>query len=100
MITAKSPQGNLDILQASANNFYSGVSMADLKGFHDTHPLNSRLVKQNGKLVEEVYRAGTPDGKIPPGRYAEFLRKANEYLQKAWIRGRAVAAEECNLTRD
>jgi dipeptidyl-peptidase-3 len=83
MITAKSPQGSLDMLQASANNFYSGVSMADLKGFHDTHPLNSRLVKQNGKLVEEIYRAGTPDGKVPPGRYAEFLRKANDCLQNA-----------------
>ena len=35
MITAKSPQGSLDILQASANNFYSGVSMADLKDFHE-----------------------------------------------------------------
>jgi dipeptidyl-peptidase III len=83
-ITAKSPQGNLDILQASANNFYSGVSLADLKGFQETHPLNSRLVKtNNGKLVEEVYRAGTPDGKIRPGLYATFLGKAIEYLQKA-----------------
>lgn len=84
MITAKSPQGKLGILQASANNFYAGVSMADLKDFHDTHPLNSRLVKTNdGKLVEEIYRAGTPDGKIPPGRYAEFLKKANDALAKA-----------------
>jgi len=83
MITAKSPQGGLDMLQASANNFYSGVSLADLKGFHDTHPLNSRLVKQGGKLVEEVYRAGTPDGKILPGRYADFLHKANGFLEKA-----------------
>ena len=83
-ITAKSPQGNLDILQASANNFYSGVSLADLKNFHDTHPLNSRLVKtKDGKLVEEVFRAGTPDGKVPPGLYAEFLGKAVGYLQKA-----------------
>jgi dipeptidyl-peptidase-3 len=87
-ITAKSPRGNLDILQASANNFYSGVRLADLKGFHETHPLNSRLVKtKDGKLVEEVYRAGTPDGKVPPGRYALFLGKAIGYLQKA----RAVA---------
>ncbi len=70
-ITAKSPQGNRDILQASANNFYAGVSLADLKGFQEKYPLNSRLVKgPSGKLVEEVYRAGTPDGKIPPGRYA------------------------------
>jgi dipeptidyl-peptidase-3 len=83
-ITAKSPQGNLDILQASANNFYYGVSLADLKNFHDRHPLNSRLVKNDaGKLVEEIYRAGTPDGKIPAGRYAQFLKKANEYLEKA-----------------
>ena len=83
-ITAKSPRGGQDILQASANNFYYHVSMADLQGFHDKYPLNSRLVRTDGgKLVEEVYRAGTPDGKIPPGRYAEFLRKANQYLEKA-----------------
>jgi dipeptidyl-peptidase-3 len=83
-ITAKSPQGSLDILQASANNFYYGVSLADLKNFHDRHPLNSRLVKSDaGRLVEEIYRAGTSDGKIPAGRYAQFLKKANEYLEKA-----------------
>ena len=83
-ITAKSPRGGQDMLQASANNFYYHVSMADLVNFHDAHPLNSRLVKTDaGKLVEEVYRAGTPDGKIPPGRYALFLAKANEYLEKA-----------------
>jgi dipeptidyl-peptidase-3 len=83
-ITAKSPRGQLDILQASANNFYSGVTLADLKNFQESHPLNSRLVKtRDGKLVEEVYRAGTPDGKIPPGRYALFLGKAVGYLQQA-----------------
>jgi len=83
-ITAKSPQGSLDILQASANNFYHGVSLADVQNFHDRHPLNSRLVKNGaGRLVEEIYRAGTPDGKIPAGRYAQFLKKANEYLEKA-----------------
>ena len=82
-ITAKSPQGDRDILQSSANNFYSGVSLADLKGFTEKYPLNSRLVKeQAGKLVEEVWRAGTPDGKVPPGRYAEYLKKANEYPGK------------------
>ncbi|HXI44410.1 MAG TPA: hypothetical protein VNH83_30780 [Bryobacteraceae bacterium] len=84
MITAKSPQGGLDILQASANNFYSGVKLADLKNFHERYPLNSQLVKtKDGKLVEMVYRAGTPDGRIPPGMYAPFLRKAIEYFQKA-----------------
>ena len=88
MTTAKSPEGGKDIIQASSNNFYSGVSLADLKDFKDQHPLNSRLVKdKNGKFHEEVYRAGTPDGHVPPGRYAVYLRRANEYLEKA----RAVA---------
>ena len=83
-ITAKSPEGNRDILQASANNFYQGLILADLKGFREKYALNSRLVKTaSGKLVEEVYRAGTPDGKVPPGRYARYLAKANEFLEKA-----------------
>ena len=86
MITAKSPEGAKDILQASSNNYYSGVSLADLKGFKEQHPLNSRLVKErNGMLREEVYRAGTPDGQVPPGRYAIYLRRANEYLEKARV---------------
>jgi dipeptidyl-peptidase-3 len=77
MMTVKSPPAGMDILQASANNLYANVTLADLEGFREQHPLNSRLVKSgDGKLVEEVYRAGTPDGKIPPGRYAQFLRKA------------------------
>ena len=84
LITAKSPRGNLDIIQASANNFYKGVTLADLANFHDAHPLNSRLAKDaSGQLIEEVYRAGTPDGKIPRGRYALFLNQAIGYLEKA-----------------
>jgi dipeptidyl-peptidase-3 len=84
LVTAKAPKGGLDILQASSNNFYSGVTLADLPKIRERYPLNSRLVKMpGGKLVEEVYRAGTPDGKIPPGLYARFLNKAIEYLEKA-----------------
>ncbi len=84
MTTAKSPQGGKDIIQASSNNFYSGVSLADLKDFKDQHPLTSRLVKgKDGKLHEEIYRAGTPDGRIPPGLYATYLRRANQCLEKA-----------------
>jgi dipeptidyl-peptidase-3 len=80
----KNPGTGQDILRASANNFYFNVGLVDLKGFQERYPLNSRLVKEpGGKVAEEVYRAGTPDGKIPPGRYALFLRKANEYLEKA-----------------
>jgi len=84
LVTAKSPRGGLDILQASANNFYSGVSLADLKDFKERYPLDSRLVKTaDGRLVEEVYRAGTPDGRVPPGLYAEYLKRAIRYLEKA-----------------
>jgi dipeptidyl-peptidase-3 len=85
MITAKSPRGNLDILQASSNNFYSpGLSLVDIKGFNERYPLNSRLAKRpDGKLVEEIYRAGTPDGKIPPGLDAEYLQRANSAFEKA-----------------
>jgi dipeptidyl-peptidase III len=82
-ITAKSPHGGQDIIGASANNFYAGVKLSDLAGFTEHYPLNSRLQKIDGRLVEQVYRAGTPDGKIPPGLYAEYLAKANSFLQKA-----------------
>jgi dipeptidyl-peptidase III len=82
IITAKSPRGQ-DILEASANNFYLGVKLSDLTGFTEHYPLNSRLAKIDGHLVEQVYRAGTPDGKVPPGVYAEYLAKANSFLLKA-----------------
>jgi dipeptidyl-peptidase-3 len=84
MDTAKNPRPGMDILQASSNTFYPGLSLAELNGFQEMYPLNSRVVKgADGKLREEVYRAGTPDGKIPAGLYAVFLRKANGYLEKA-----------------
>ena len=84
MDTAKSPSGGKDIIQASSNTFYSGLSLNDLKDFKEAHPLNSRVVRgTNGQLEEEVYRAGTPDGSIPPGLYATYLKRANEYLAKA-----------------
>src|SRR5215471_5891634 len=83
MTTAKTPPPGQDILQASANNFYQGVTLADLKGFEEHHPLNSRVVKDARGVREEVYRAGTPDGTVPPGLYATYLKKANEYLAKA-----------------
>ncbi len=85
MTTAKSPQGGKDIIQASSNTFYGpGVTLADMKDFQEKYPLNSRVVKgTDGKLTEEVWRAGTPDGSIAPGVYALYLKKANDYLAKA-----------------
>jgi dipeptidyl-peptidase III len=88
LTTAKSPPPGKDIIQASSNTFYRGVTLADLKGFTERFPLNSRVGKgADGVVREEVYRAGTPDGSVPPGLYAVYLKKAIEYLEKA----RAVA---------
>jgi dipeptidyl-peptidase III len=87
-ITAKTPPAGQDIIQASSNTFYSGVSLQDLKTFTEKYPLNSRVVKgPDGVIREEVYRAGTPDGSVAPGLYAVYLKKAIEFLEKA----RAVA---------
>ena len=84
MITAKTPPAGQDILQASSNTYYRGVTLADLKNFQERYRLNSRVVKgPDGALREEVYRAGTPDGKVPPGLYATYLKKAIEHLEKA-----------------
>jgi dipeptidyl-peptidase-3 len=80
MLTVKNPPKGEDPLTASANNLYQGVRLSDLKGFSEKYPLNSRLVKKNGRLVEQVYRAGTPDGKFPPWLYAAELRRAIRYI--------------------
>lgn len=85
MSTAKSPQGGLDIIQASSNSFYGPeVTLADLNNFRERYALNSRVVKTpDGALVEQVWRAGTPDGSVAPGLYAEYLNKAIGYLEQA-----------------
>jgi dipeptidyl-peptidase-3 len=75
MVTCKTPGEGKDILRASANNLYVDVTMADLEGFEERHPLNSRVVKQNGDLVEEVYRVG--------GRYDPELRRIVGHLTDA-----------------
>jgi dipeptidyl-peptidase-3 len=83
-ITEKNPPTGQDIITGSGNNFYGpGVTLADVKSWNDPHPLNSRVVKVNGKLVEQVYRAGTPDGSIPPGLYAAELGRAIAALAEA-----------------
>jgi dipeptidyl-peptidase-3 len=56
MVTAKTPPPGKDILTASANNLYAGVTIKDLDGFREVYGVNSRLVKTNGRLEEQVYR--------------------------------------------
>jgi dipeptidyl-peptidase-3 len=75
IVTSKTPGAGKDILQASANNLYQGVTMADLDGFSERYPLNSRLVQRNGTLVEEVYRIG--------GRYEEYIAEIVRHLRAA-----------------
>jgi dipeptidyl-peptidase-3 len=75
-VTTKTPSDGDDILGASANNLYSAVTMQDLSdGFVEHYPLNSRLVKRNGRLVEETYRIG--------GLYDPQLREVVRHLEAA-----------------
>lgn len=82
-----------DLIQTSANNYYDGVTQVEVEQFYaamkdpkDTTPisygLNSRLVKKDGKVQEEVYKVG--------GRYSAAIEKIVENLKKA----QAVAENE------
>ncbi len=73
--TNRNPGPGVDILTASSNNLYRGVTTKDLAGFKERYPLNSRLVKGPRGLVEEVYRVG--------GRYDPQIRAIVEHLDAA-----------------
>jgi dipeptidyl-peptidase-3 len=75
MVTAKTPPPGKDILTASANNLYDGVTMKDVEPFAEKYALNSRLTKQNGRLVEEVYRVN--------GRYGRQIAAIIQHLEAA-----------------
>ncbi|HEB52099.1 MAG TPA: peptidase M49 [bacterium] len=81
-VTDKSTEHGNDPVLASCNNLYKGVASADLADFTENNGLNSRLVKRDGELVEEVYRCGDGRG-IPPGRYAKELAAVNAHLRAA-----------------
>jgi dipeptidyl-peptidase-3 len=75
VVTNKTPGAHRDILVASANNLYRGVTMADVEQFEERYGLNSRLVKRDGRLVEEVYRLG--------GRYDHYISRIIGHLRDA-----------------
>ena len=75
IVTNKTPGNGKDILVSSANNLYVGVSMKDLETFEEKHPLNSRIVKRDDRIVEEVYRIG--------GKYDEEIRAIVGHLEAA-----------------
>jgi dipeptidyl-peptidase-3 len=74
-VTSKTPRAGKDIVTASANNLYVGVTMNDLESFEEKHPLNSRIVKEDGRLIEEVYRVG--------GRYDTQIGAIVRHLEAA-----------------
>lgn len=78
--------GNDDLILASANNYYDGVTQAEVEAFYaamkdpnDEKPvmygLNSRLVKENGVVKEKVWKVG--------GLYSEALERIVGWLEKA-----------------
>ncbi|MEO6814989.1 MAG: hypothetical protein ABI172_13740, partial [Ginsengibacter sp.] len=75
---------NIDNVVASSVNFYEGVtqkevedyySRFDSKGNQPMWGLNSKVVKENGKVVEKVWKAG--------GMYSASIEKIIGWLEKA-----------------
>lgn len=76
----------VDLITTSANNLYEGLTQAEvekyyagLKSSKDERPvmygLNTRLHKEGGKVVEQVYKVG--------GLYSEAIENIIEWLRKA-----------------
>lgn len=81
-----SQDGSKDLILNSANNYYDGVTQKEAEEFYakmvdpnDKEPisygLNSRLVKRDEKIYEEVYRIG--------GKYSKPIEKIVYWLEKA-----------------
>lgn len=80
--------GDDDIIKASSNNYYGGgISQEEVENFYNnmkmgkdtitpiSYGLNSRLVKENGKIVEKVWKVG--------GLYSDAIAKIVEELKAA-----------------
>lgn len=74
-----------DLVVTSAGNYYEGVTQAEAEAYYAAHKddspepmwvgLNSKLVKENGEVVEKTYKVG--------GMYGEALAKVVYWLEKA-----------------
>ncbi len=75
-----------DLVLTSASNYYEGLTQKEAEDFYgaqknpnDTMPvmfgMNSRLVKENGKIYEKVWKSG--------GLYGAAIDKIINWLQKA-----------------
>ncbi len=79
-------EAGVDMIAQSACNYYEGVTQAEAEKFYasminpnDSTPisygLNSKLVKENGKITEKVWRTG--------GMYSPAIEKIVYWLEKA-----------------
>ena len=79
-------RAGIDMIAASANNYYEGVTQQEVEDFYarmadvnDPTPvsygLNSKLVKENGKVMERVWRVG--------GMYSPAIERIVGWLEKA-----------------
>jgi len=78
-LTVKNPPPDGDIIFASANNLYDGVTYPELNDWiqqgSENYPMNSQIVKTDSGIVELVYRSGIPDSGIVAGLYAAPLQE-------------------------
>jgi dipeptidyl-peptidase-3 len=77
-------RSGIDNVKMSSVNFYEGVTQKEVEAFYDKMPttgnapswgLNSKVVKENGQLVERVWKSG--------GMYGASIDKIIYWLQKA-----------------
>jgi dipeptidyl-peptidase III len=79
-------KAGVDMIAGSATNFYEGVTQKEVEEFYagkvktdDPRPLsvglNSKIIKKDGKVVEEVYRSG--------GKYGAAIDRIIFWLEKA-----------------
>ena len=76
----------MDLIVTSANNYYENVTQVEVEKFYESmkdvkdktpisYGLNSKLIKENGELIEKTYKVG--------GMYGGALEKIVFWLEKA-----------------
>lgn len=87
VMAKKVNQSGGDLIQLSANNYYGeGITQREVQDFYNKmkdpndktpvpYGLNSRLVKENGKLTEKVWKVG--------GLYSPAIERIVSWLEKA-----------------
>ena len=76
----------VDLIEASANHYYEGVTQIEVEQYYKSrgaeateqpisYGLNSTLVKENGQIIEKVWKVG--------GMYGEQLSQVIVWLEKA-----------------